>query len=196
MGNFYVNIVTKDVTKDNLVKFLESEKYSAFIISSPNDYCTVYEQKSGEFDTNTLTSLLQDISKHFSCSAFGVSNYDDDILAYELWHDGIKIDEYNSSPDYFEENEGGNEEEEFLLPKGGDAQKLKTLLAANNSNCESEEIENILRAGFEDYIFAVERHIALAKILGLPPHSVGYGYMYIANQLPAGISENNVIKVG
>ncbi len=97
-------------------------------------------------------------------------NHDDDILYFELYEDGQKTDEYNSSPGYF-----GNEVDEEG-PSGGNSVRLAKVFGVN----DPQKIEGALRQ--VDYVFAMERHHDLASALGLPEFSVGLGYSYLSSE--------------
>jgi hypothetical protein len=191
MGNFYVNITTRKVSVNELVDFLKSKSLNAFIIEGPNDYCTIYEEICDEQNTKHISSLLLEISNQFSCPAIGMLNHDDDILAYELWLNGEKIDEYDSSPNYFD-----MDAEEIAKPSGGNAKLLSEHMGVSSNE---EEIEKVLRTSFEEdesFVFAVDRHEALVKAVGLPHHSVGYGFRYISEgETPDEINPDNIITI-
>jgi hypothetical protein len=51
----------------------------------------------------------------------------------------------------------------------------------------------------EGFVFAVERHQALAEAVGLPPHTVGYGFGYISEgEIPEGVrpADSTFISTG
>lgn len=188
MGNFYVNITTRKASAGEVVSFLKTKGLAAFVIGGPEDYCTIYEEGCDAQDTEHLSSLLGEISSRFSCPAIGILNHDDDILAYELWSNGEVVDSYNSCPGYFEDDESG------MQPEGGDAKVLSELIG-NGKNVQ--EIERVLRTSGdeEDFVFAVERHQALADAVGLPPHTVGYGYGHISEgEIPEGIDSKSILR--
>ena len=188
MGNFYVNITTRRATAEDVLSYLKSKKLSAFIVKGPEDFCTICEERCDEQDTRHISTLLKEITNQFACPAIGMLNHDDDILAYELWSDGMKVDEYDSCPGYF------SGDESRMKPEGGNA-KLLSELMGNGKNTEA--IEAVLKAsgdGDEDFVFAVERHEALAKAVGLPVHTVGYGFRYLSEgEIPEGIKEEDII---
>lgn len=187
MGNFYVNITTRKAKTEDILNYLKANELSAYLIEGPEEYCTIYEEICDDQETGHISNLLKEISQEFNCSAIGMLNHDDDILAYELWSNGKKVDEYDSCPGYF------SGDDDRFDPEGGDAKLLSDLMG-NGGNVEA--IEKILKAtGDEGYVFAVERHDALAKAVGLPNHSVGYGFRYISGgDIPQDIKEENILK--
>ncbi|MEJ2641855.1 MAG: hypothetical protein P8010_19995 [Desulfosarcinaceae bacterium] len=189
MGNCYANITTRKVSAEEIVNFLESMNLSAFVIKGPDGYCTICEKRCDEQDTKHISSLLKDISSQFSCPAIGMLNHDDDILAYELWSNGEKVDDYDSCPGYF------SGDEERMEPEGGDAKVISNYFCNGTSE---ETIEKILRSSGdedEDFVFATDRHQALAKAVGLPSHSVGYGFRYIfEGEIPTGVKPEDILR--
>lgn len=195
MGNFYVNITTKDANVTDLEKMISVDGLSAFIVSENDqqNYCVLYEQICDKQDTNHLAKLLKKISQELACTAFGVLNHDDDMLIYSLWHDGEELDHYNSCPDIFAEEPT----EEGMQPQGGNATLLAQTFLANANKADTDKtacVNDILHSS--DYVFAVERHGALVTALGLPECAVGYGYTYLSNgELPENINSNQMIKI-
>jgi hypothetical protein len=187
MGNFYVNITTRKAKTDEILIYLKSKKLSAYLIEGPKDFCAIYEEVCDDQQTGHISNLLKEISQGCNCAAIGMLNHDDDILAYELWLNGMKVDEYDSCPGYF------SGDEDHFYPEGGDA-KLLAELMGDGGNIEA--IYKVLKAaGDEGYVFAIERHEALVKAIGLPIHSVGYGFRYISGgEIPQEIKEENIIK--
>lgn len=199
MGNFYVNITTKDAQTKDLEHIISDNGYSAFIISE-NNYCVIYEKNCDRQDTTHLTKLLKQISNDLSCTAFGILNHDDDMLLYSLWHQGEELDHYNSCPGMFAEEPT----EADMQPKGGNASLLtQTFLGADLEDIDKTEadkiasihhIKDVLHSG--DYVFAVERHSALVSALGLPECSVGYGYNYLSRgEVPENMDSNCMIEI-
>jgi hypothetical protein len=189
MGNFYVNITTRKADPDSILEHLKSKNLPAFIIKGPDDYCTIYEERCDEQDTRHITSLLKEISTKFNCAAIGMLNHDDDILAYELWSNGEKVDEYDSCPGYFEGDESR------MAPEGGNAKLLSDLMGKGNNVDAVEAALTNSGSGDEGFVFAVERHEALAKAIGLPIHTVGYGYRYISGgEIPEGVQPENIMR--
>jgi hypothetical protein len=187
MGNFYVNITTRKASQADIINFLESKGLSAFVISGPDDYVCIYESICDEQNTKHISGLLKEISKKYSCPAIGMLNHDDSLLAYELWSNGEKVDEYDSCPGYFDPDA------DEMEPDGGDATLIADLIG---TSADVASVEKVLRGSGDDYIFAVERHEALAKALGLPPHTVGYGFGYLSEgETPQGITQEAIIKV-
>jgi len=163
MGNFYSNITVKGSTKDAVISELKVLKRKAFVTLAINNFIVIYDAECEEQVPRVLSQLSVDLSKSLKCPLISFMNHDDDILIFEVYKDGILIDEYNSCPGYFEGEE--------TPPQGGDAGKICVTFGLTR---DQYDIETILRS--QNYTFAFERHEALAKSIGLPLLSVGYGY--------------------
>lgn len=185
MGYFYVNITTRKASTEEIGNYLRSKKMNAFVICGPDSYCTIYEEGCDEQDMSYISSLLKDISRRLSCTAFGVLNHDDDILMYEMWSKGEKLDEYNSCPGYFSDD--GSDME----PVGGNAYLLSRIMG---NGTYGKEIDVILRSSNEDeFIFAIDRHQKLVELLGLPINTVGHGFGDLSDgEIPEGIRVEDI----
>jgi hypothetical protein len=116
-----------------------------------------------------------------------VSEFDDDVLCYQLIESGAVADEYNSEPDYFD----------FAAkhvpprgPQGGDAARLCAALKRPDAR---EQVDIILHKQ-DSGLQAPDRHKELAKALGMPAFSVGFDYGALqSGELPEGLNEFDVI---
>ena len=189
MGNFYMNITTRKASSEEIIQYLKSKNLSAFVVKGPESYCTIYEEICDEQDTRHISSLLKEISGLFSCPAIGMLNHDDDILAYELWLNGEKVDEYDSCPGYFEGDE------DRMNPEGGDAELISELMGNGSNHKDIEVALTLSGSGDDDFVFAIDRHQALAKAVGLPSHTVGYGFRYLSEgEIPEGIKPEDILR--
>lgn len=189
MGNFYTNITLRGSNQDSIVEFLTQQKRRAFVSPTVGECTVVYDEECESQDTRILEELAANLSRQFNCPALAVLNHDDDILWYRLFDAGQPLDEYNSSPDYFD-----GDEDESPLPKGGDVRRLCRAFKAEQS---VTEVERVLRAVDEDYVFSSERHEDLFKALGIPTFSVGCGYNYLQEgDLPEGLDSDSLKHTG
>ena len=173
MGNFYTNFTVRGPAQEQVVSALRARRRRAFVSPPANGMVVVYDAESDEQRTEVIDQLGRDLSATFNCHVLAVLNHDDDILCYWLFQSGELIDEYNSAPSYFEQAA------EPSGPAGGDATKLCRAFA---SAAAPEEVEAILRKGQLDeggFLFQLDRHLALAQVLGLPECSIGLGYRYL-----------------
>jgi hypothetical protein len=186
MGNFYTNYTLRGVTQQAVAAAMSGR--TAVICRSTNDVVVVFDEASDRQDENIIRDLASKLSAILQCAILAVLNHDDDILWYQLYVSGERVDEYNSSPDYFDF--GG--EGEPRGPIGGDAAKL-----CRTFECEHVEyVEQILRKSFEDgYAFAFQRHADLFEALGLPAVAVGNAYASFGRQsVPEGVVPGDIIR--
>jgi len=93
------------------------------------------------------------------------------------------IDKYNSAPGYFDDGDN--------TPVGGDPKKLATAFGASDSR---EALAEILKS--EDYVFASERHEAIADALGLSSPFCCMGFNSVkAGGFPQGITKKDFVAV-
>ena len=154
MGRSFANITVKGQTQDSLVEYLKQARRNAYVSPSVDDLVVVYDEDS-EFNIKGLYDLSLQMSKDFNCLTFSITIYDESSFVYELFENGNLMDEYFSST------------EEDLFPKGGDAQKLCSILGVKQS---INRVRPILREPSTEnvYLFASQRHKHLVRELCLP----------------------------
>jgi hypothetical protein len=187
MGNFYTNYTVRTDNHDAVVSALAGR--SAYVTRAQDGFVLVFDEESDNQDTTVINALGARLSQECKSAVLAVLNHDDDILWYQLHVEGCAVDEYDSTPGYFDGDE------EYPTPKGGDAELLCRVFANGNP----VEVERILRKAGDDeeaFVFAVERHAELAGVLGLPAFSVGTGFRYVdEGELPEGLEKKDLIKV-
>ena len=185
MGNFYVNFTTRGPERDAVAKSLKSAKRKAYVGPTLDGLTVFFDEKSDTQDDAVIKQLGERLSKDLDAPVLAVLNHDDDILSYWLFEAGKLADEYNSCPGYFTD-EGGDR------PAGGDANKL---CAAFGVSTKSKAVEKILRD--EEYVFALERHEALAALLKHPWPYACMGFRYIKEgSLAEGVSKKDLLAIG
>lgn len=185
MGNFYVNYATRGSDQAAVAKSLRSAKCKAFVGPTLDNVTVFFDEESDSQNDSVIKNLGKQVSRDIVAPVLAVLNHDDDILAYWLFEDGKLSDEYNSCPGYFT-GDGGDS------PAGGDAKKL---CAAFGVPTEAEAVEEVLHDG--DYVFALERHEALAALLKHPWPYVCMGYRYIKEgSLAQGVSKTDLLAIG
>jgi hypothetical protein len=165
LGSFYTNHTVRGPSQSKLLEWLRDRP--AYVSKSERGLSVVLDAESEDQDGEVLAGLASEISGQLNCHVLAVLNHDDDVLYFELYENGEKIDEYNSSPAFFNESAESDE------PTGGNAALLSTIFGASDQG----KVEAALRG---DYVFAFERHRDLALALGLPMYSVGLGYNYVS----------------
>ena len=185
MGNFYVNYTVPGVDAGAVAAALAGR--TAMVVG-PVDGCTIIlDQQSDEQDQAVVQALGSSISAALNSPTLAVLNHDDDVLMYFLFERGEVVDSYNSTPGYF------TDAEDDPLPEGGDAHKLCTAFGGS----DPDEVERVLRATSDDYLFAVKRHEALFRALHLPQIAVGLGFEYASKgDLPNGVDPSSVLRLG
>jgi hypothetical protein len=165
LGSFYTNHTVRGPSQAELLDWLGDRP--AFVSKSERGLSVVLDAECEDQDGEVLASLASGISGQMHCHVLAVLNHDDDVLYFELYENGEKIDEYNSSPAFFDDSADSDE------PKGGNA----ALLGKVFGDSDPAKVEAALRG---EYVFAFERHRDLALALGLPMYSVGLGYNYVS----------------
>ena len=187
MGNFYTNYTLRGPSPQTVVAALAGR--SAIITPEQDGCVVVFDEESDEQNTEVITGLASRLSRELLCPVLAVLNHDDDIFWYQLYLSGELADEYDSSPGYFDPAA------EPSAPAGGDARKLCSAFGVS----AVAEIESILRkSSFDEdgYMFAVERHTDLARVLGIPSFGVGAGFRYVSDgELPEGLDEDSLMRV-
>src|SRR5215208_142239 len=107
MGNFYTNVTLRASDQPSVVQYLTERRRNAFVSPPEGSALVVFDSACEAQDYTVLRDLAIDLSKRFGCAAFAVMNHDDDVLLYTLVERGRVIDEYNSNPDYFDEERSG-----------------------------------------------------------------------------------------
>ena len=184
MGNFYTNITLRGPSQEQLVETLTRLRKRTYVSPSINGFTVICEQQCDTQKINIIHSLATSLSARFKCPALAILNHDDDVLWYGLYDQGQAVDEYDSTPGYFEGRSS--------RPEGGNADKLCELMGSQNT----AKVASILRkssGGLRGYLFAAQRHEDLMRALGMPTFSVGLGYEYIERgELPSGLSSDDL----
>lgn len=187
MGNFYTNYTLRGPSQQAVAVALAGR--SAIVTPAKDGCVVVFDEQSDEQDTVVITELALRLSRDLLCPVLAVLNHDDDILWYKLYLSGELVDEYDSSPGYFDMLA------EPSAPAGGDAEFLCNAFGVS----PSAEVENILRKSSYDedgYTFAVDRHTDLARALGMPLFGVGTGFRSFTNEeFPEGLNEDDLVRV-
>ena len=183
MGSFYTNITLRTTDTGRVVSALRIAHRVA-LVSAPKQGCIVVcDEATEEQDLDVLRALTSLLSRECNCAALGVMNHDDDVLLYFLADAGTVVDEYNSAPAYFDPD--GDPD---TPPSGGDPTIAARLFGASHHT-----LARILsEPGTDDsFVFAMDRHRALAEALGTPTFCVGAGFTYLTEgEYPEGADES------
>jgi hypothetical protein len=189
MGSFYTNYTLRGPDQRSVAATLAGR---SSIVTPAQDGCVVvFDEESDSQNQEVISELAGRLSGAFGCPVLAVLNHDDDIFWYQLYLNGELVDQYDSSPGYFET---ADEEAAMAGPDGGDAKKICDAFGA----ISTKEVERILRkSSFEDggYTFAIERHADFVDALGIPSFSVGAGYDQItAGEPPEELSASDLVS--
>jgi hypothetical protein len=189
MGNFYTNYTLRGPTPQAVAAALEGRK--AIVTPASSGCVVVFDDASEEQDQQVIDDLAEHLSRTLQCATLAVLNHDDDILRYQLYINGERVDEYDSSPGYFDPTA------EPSAPAGGNVSRLCEAFGAS----DLAGVQRVLtrNAGFDDngYLFAVERHQDLVRALGISGFSVGTSYAsFESDELPEGLDADQVIRTG
>lgn len=190
MGNFYTNITLRTEAHDDVVAALHDLEREA-LVSPPDKGCVVvYDKECEEQDFDGLRKLSAALSSALRCPSLGVLVHDDDILMYALYDNGKAVDEYNSSPGYFDGDSGTS-------PEGGDASALCRAFGVTSTS-GVEEVLHTPRAGGGDdgFVFEHERHEALVEALRISTFAVACGFNYLEEgECPEGTRPDSFTRV-
>ena len=177
MGNSYTNCTVVTTDQATVLAKLRKWKRQAYIAAAAAGIVI--------FDKDEDVELGRPLSKALSCPALVVLDHDDDVLYYWLYENGKLTDDYCSNPDF---------DEDYPAEQGpGDPAKL--CRAFGNPKAE-RKVKTALRSQRSGYVFAVHRHLALVKALGLPECAVAMGYRYIAaGDMPCGLTRADLTQL-
>ena len=179
LGSFYGNVTLMGANLD-AVKAVSPRP--AFLLVDGDDVIVFADAD----DEGALRSG-EDLSAALGCVAVSVGVHDDDILYFEV-HDRGERTLSGAVPDpaaYFGFDTDTPPDLDPPMPEhleasgsagaGGppDAAKLVGAIGRGDVEAARDAVER-------DFVFATERHEALASALGLPQGAVGWGYRYLA----------------
>ena len=172
MGNFYTNVCVKNVSVEAATEAIRGLRLDAFIHPAGSDV-VVYERRSDQQDTEVLGAVAERLSKDLKAVALAVLNHDDDILWFQLYSDGDLVSEYAN--------------------RGGPRTDIRAMVSALNPSASGFQVWIALNRPF---LFQVWRHERLARLLGLPPSSVGSGFNHLqVGEAPPGHSMSEFVRV-
>jgi hypothetical protein len=185
MGNFYTNYTLRGPSQADVANALTGRR--ARITPARNGCVVVFDEASDSQDTAIISGLASKLSAEFSCPVLAILNHDDDILWYQLYADGALVDDYDSTPGYFDPAAQPS------APVGGDVEKL----CAAFDGHDRAAVERVLRkSNFDEdgYVFAMDRHADLVSAIGLSAYAVGTAYAsFDYDELPEGLSLDEVM---
>jgi hypothetical protein len=162
-GSFYSNIVVLSVNAENFVPSLLQMGITAYYVLK-NNIGVIFEDKIDEQSIEYGAILSKNISTIFNSITVYTTIHDSDVVFMYIYKNGQLIFSYNSAPGYFNGDD--------LPPQIENIDKL----LLEYKDIDKEEFINVLNS---NEIFADDLHGDIARILDLPPYSVGFGYTYL-----------------
>lgn len=190
MSTNYANITLKGPDAQDIMHELGNLGRSAFITPTVDGLTTVFDMDSDEGDIDALSGLAEDLSGYFGCVALAVQGSDEELLQYWLFADGDLLDSYTSPVPARDLGETGMKQS-----VGG---KADVLTHQFSSESPSEDVAEVLHCPDDDCSFtlAVDRHLSLAELLGLPLCSVGFGFNHIeSGEYPEDFEEDELLRL-
>jgi hypothetical protein len=184
MGNFYVNHTVR-APQDRVVAALRAAGRTAFVGPTTNGYTVVCDHDSDSQHEGAITALGRELSAELRCPLVAFLNHDDDILCYWVYDKGRLVEEYNSCPSYFDDDD---EDDGADVP--ADGEELCRLFGRPAAR---ERVRAILADPGE--MFVSMAHHELAATLGLPACVAGAGYRYVAEG-DADLTADECVHVG
>jgi hypothetical protein len=192
MGLFYTNFTLYGPDHQAVVDAVRQLKRAAYVSPTVNCFTTVYCQETDRQEFDSIENSGRRLSGSLTCPVLGVVLHDNDVLYYWLFVNGEIRQVYNSSPAYFDPHS------EPLPPEGGESVELCEAFGVPSA---ADSVEAILREDLlEDgatLTDELERHRALAAVLGMPDCAIGVGYEAIQHgYLPDNIRATAFEQVG
>ncbi|MBL8099431.1 MAG: hypothetical protein JNK81_09625 [Anaerolineales bacterium] len=186
------------VERDRVLEFLEKENRTAFVSPQQEKFVVIYDKESEDQDQKVIIDITRKLSKALGCSTFSSLVHDGDVFCYWLFENGKLVDEYNSTPDYFE-----SETDQPVAPIGGNAKKLCSAFHKEESLSEVTRIFEIakdtalnLSNDINDDLIGEEIHIELVKTLDMPLFAAEIGYYTIENNyLPSEFKKSSFTQI-
>jgi len=159
MGNFYVNLTLRAADAEQVTRALEDLGRDAFVAGPAEGWMIIYDALCDTQSEDEIVDLGQELTRRLGAPALAVLNHDDDVLACWLFAGGRLLDRCESPS-------SGK-------ARGGDAPLICATLGVDAS---AADVERALRA---PRTFAIERHLELCALLGLPQAPAGLGFRHV-----------------
>ena len=164
MGLFCVNFHFRTADDRALSEALRRRGVTrSRVVAGKNGWTALYEEQASEQDDRRIRDLAGGLSQDLHAAGIAFLVHDSDIACYWLYDNGRLLDEYNSNPDYFDQETDGPPR-----PAGG---RPDLLLPFCRPGVGREELEAILgEENVRATIFAEEVIRRLARALGIDRH--------------------------
>ncbi len=177
MGLFCVNLHFRTTDDTALSAALRRQGITQFrVLPAKFGWTTLYEERASQQDERQIRYLGSTLSQDLKVAAIAFLVHDSDIACYWLFDKGQLLDEYNSCPDYFDENPPGD-------PPGHSGGKPNVLLRYCRRGVRRADLAALLG---EDAVFAEGVIQGLAEALGIDPERALADYRDGADDGPGG----------
>ena len=174
MGASFTNLQIRNTSSKAILaalpKLMEGRGY---VSSQKGGWVTVYSEAMDEQGDETKR-LAGELSKVLKTEVFGFQVFDSDIAMYWLYRNGEMLDEFNSSPDYFE----GEKDEEA----GGSGGNPEIVLPLCVGGATREQLQEILHPADGYPVMAEDIVGELAKLLGMDDTRAMLGFTYFEEE--------------
>lgn len=197
MGNWYTNVAVKHADAAEVLHTLAQLGRLAIVNPAENGWLTVFDEECDKFDLDLLESLALTLSNKHRCLALPCFNADDDILWLALYENGRRVSRYASSLQEFEDANEFPPIANFATELCRAFEKPEQVKPVRGVLRRAHGALGLLRFIQIDvaYVVEIQRHLDLAKLLGLPAASVGLGYSYVARgELAEGMQAENLLR--
>ncbi|HVC97804.1 MAG TPA: ankyrin repeat domain-containing protein [Pirellulales bacterium] len=157
MGLFCVNVHFRTTDDHALSASLNKRSVTRYrIVPAKNGWTSLYEERASEQDDRRIRDLAGGLSEDLHVAAIAFLVHDSDIACYWLFDDGQLLDEYNSYPNYFDDDADGPPS-----PSGG---RTEVLVRYCQTGVQEDQLTAILRG---EALFAEDVIAGLAQALGI-----------------------------
>jgi hypothetical protein len=159
MGAFIVNLHVRAEDRDGAVLALRDLAQQGCWVTTPKDgWVSVYEERASSQDDDWIRQLGSELSGRLCTSGAAFLVHDSDFLCYWLFDRGEIVDEFNSCPDYFDD-------EDQASGSTATAQGQPEMLLRY---CKPDtRLQNVERVLSMETDFAEEQLRTLARLLGI-----------------------------
>lgn len=159
MGLFCVNLHFRATDDKALSAALNRRGVTQYrIFPAENGWTSLYEEEASWQDEARIRVLAGGLSKDLHVAAVAFTVHDSDIACYWLFDDGRLLDQYNSCPDYFDDDATDDE------PQGPAGGRPDVLLRYCRDGVRQDELATVLA---EETVFAESVIERLADALGI-----------------------------
>jgi hypothetical protein len=157
MGLSCVNMHFRSTDDKALTAAVKKRGLSRFrVLPAEGGWTTLYEERASEQDDQRIRELTVGLSRELKVAAIAFMVHDSDIACYWLYENGGLLDEYNSCPNYWDDDATGKG-----TPSGG---RTDVLVRFCRPDVTADQLTAILH---QDTIFAENVIEQLAAALGI-----------------------------